>query len=72
MALAEDSLVQAWDRAYEADPVSIFEVIALNRQVDLATAENAQNLLEIVIAALTMMHLSYWQEEKYSFVESGL
>ena len=47
-----DSLVQAWDRAYEADPVSIFGgVIALNRQVDLATAEKMHKIfLEIVIA----------------------
>jgi AICAR transformylase/IMP cyclohydrolase PurH (only IMP cyclohydrolase domain in Aful) len=42
-----ETLEQAWDRAYEADPVSIFGgVIALNRPVDLATAEkNAQDLL---------------------------
>lgn len=47
-----ERLVQAWDRAYEADPVSIFGgVIALNRQVDLATAEKMHKIfLEIVIA----------------------
>lgn len=47
-----ETLEQAWDRAYEADPVSIFGgVIALNRQVDLATAEKMHKLfLEIIIA----------------------
>ncbi len=47
-----ENLEQAWDRAYEADPVSIFGgVIALNRQVDLATAEKMHKLfLEIIIA----------------------
>lgn len=46
------TLEQAWDRAYEADPVSIFGgVIALNRTVDLATAEKMHKIfLEIVIA----------------------
>lgn len=46
------SLEQAWDRAYEADSVSIFGgVIALNRQVDLATAKKMHQIfLEIVIA----------------------
>lgn len=34
------TLEEAWDRAYEADSISIFGgVIALNRQVDLATAK---------------------------------
>lgn len=47
-----ENLEQAWDRAYEADQVSIFGgVIALNRQVDLATAEKMHKLfLEIIIA----------------------
>ncbi|MDO4903148.1 MAG: bifunctional phosphoribosylaminoimidazolecarboxamide formyltransferase/IMP cyclohydrolase [Limosilactobacillus sp.] len=47
-----DNLEQAWDRAYEADTVSIFGgVIALNRQVDLATAEKMHKIfLEIIIA----------------------
>ncbi|EEW54535.1 bifunctional phosphoribosylaminoimidazolecarboxamide formyltransferase/IMP cyclohydrolase [Limosilactobacillus antri] len=47
-----ETLEQAWDRAYEADPVSIFGgVIALNRPVDLATAEKMHKLfLEIIIA----------------------
>jgi phosphoribosylaminoimidazolecarboxamide formyltransferase/IMP cyclohydrolase len=46
------NLEQAWDRAYKADKVSIFGgVIALNRQVDLATAEKMHKIfLEIVIA----------------------
>ena len=47
-----DSLEEAWDRAYEADSVSIFGgVIALNRKVDLATAEKMHKIfLEIIIA----------------------
>jgi phosphoribosylaminoimidazolecarboxamide formyltransferase/IMP cyclohydrolase len=46
------TLEQAWDRTYAADPVSIFGgVIALNRQVDLATAKKMHKIfLEIVIA----------------------
>lgn len=47
-----ETLEKAWDRAYKADQVSIFGgVIALNRQVDLATAEKMHKLfLEIIIA----------------------
>ena len=47
-----DSLEVAWDRAYEADSVSIFGgVIALNRKVDLATAEKMRKIfLEIIVA----------------------
>lgn len=47
-----ENLEQAWDRAYEADSVSIFGgVIALNRPVDLATAEKMRKIfLEIIIA----------------------
>ena len=47
-----ETLEQAWDRAYAADPVSIFGgVIALNRSVDLATAEKMRKIfLEIIIA----------------------
>lgn len=47
-----ETLEQAWDRAYAADPVSIFGgVIALNRPVDLATAEKMRKIfLEIIIA----------------------
>ncbi|MPW13655.1 bifunctional phosphoribosylaminoimidazolecarboxamide formyltransferase/IMP cyclohydrolase [Lactobacillus helveticus] len=46
------TLEEAWDRAYEADSISIFGgVIALNRQVDLATAKKIHKIfLEIVIA----------------------
>lgn len=46
------NLEEAWDRAYAADPVSIFGgVIALNRRVDLATATKMHKIfLEIVIA----------------------
>lgn len=47
-----NTLEEAWDRAYEADSISIFGgVIALNRQVDLATAQKMHKIfLEIVIA----------------------
>ncbi len=47
-----DSLEVAWDRAYEADSVSIFGgVIAVNRKVDLATAEKMRKIfLEIIVA----------------------
>lgn len=47
-----DTLEEAWDRAYTADPVSIFGgVIALNRKVDLATAQKMHKIfLEIVVA----------------------
>lgn len=47
-----ETIEQAWDRAYEADSVSIFGgVIALNRKVDLATAEKMHKIfLEIIIA----------------------
>lgn len=46
------TLEEAWDRAYTADSVSIFGgVIALNRKVDLATAQKMHKIfLEIVIA----------------------
>lgn len=47
-----ETLETAWDRAYQADSVSIFGgVIALNRPVDLATAEKMHQIfLEIIIA----------------------
>ena len=47
-----NTLEEAWDRACAADPVSIFGgVIALNRKVDLATAEKMHKIfLEIIIA----------------------
>ncbi len=47
-----DTLEAAWDKAYAADPMSIFGgIIALNRRVDLATAEKMHKLfLEIIMA----------------------
>lgn len=46
------SIQEAWDRAYAADPISIFGgIIVLNRPVDLATAQKMHQLfLEIIIA----------------------
>ena len=46
------TIEEAWNRAYEADPVSIFGgIVALNRKVDLATAQKLHKLfLEIIIA----------------------
>ncbi|MCI1472635.1 MAG: bifunctional phosphoribosylaminoimidazolecarboxamide formyltransferase/IMP cyclohydrolase, partial [Pediococcus pentosaceus] len=46
------NIEEAWDRAYEADSMSIFGgIIVLNRPVDLATAEKMHKLfLEIIIA----------------------
>ncbi|KGX90236.1 purine biosynthesis protein purH [Pontibacillus halophilus JSM 076056 = DSM 19796] len=47
-----DSLVEAYERAYEADPVSIFGgIVAVNEEVDAATAEKMKDIfLEIIIA----------------------
>lgn len=47
-----DNLLTSWNLAYESDPISIFGgIIALNRKVDLATAEKMHVLfLEIIIA----------------------
>ncbi|WP_262314879.1 bifunctional phosphoribosylaminoimidazolecarboxamide formyltransferase/IMP cyclohydrolase [Lacticaseibacillus parakribbianus] len=47
-----DTIEAAWDKAYAADPTSIFGgIIALNRTVDLATATKMHALfLEIVMA----------------------
>ncbi len=47
-----DSLLSAWQLTFDADPISIFGgIIALNRKVDLATAEKMHALfLEIIIA----------------------
>ncbi|HBF75865.1 MAG TPA: bifunctional phosphoribosylaminoimidazolecarboxamide formyltransferase/inosine monophosphate cyclohydrolase, partial [Lactobacillus sp.] len=47
-----DNLLTSWNLAYESDPISIFGgIIALNRKVDLATAEKMHALfLEIIIA----------------------
>ena len=42
---------EAYTRAYEADPVSIFGGIIANREIDKATAEKLHEIfLEIVIA----------------------
>lgn len=47
-----NSLLEAYQKAYEADPVSIFGgIVALNRPVDAQTAaELAKTFLEIIIA----------------------
>lgn len=47
-----DTIEQAWDYAYESDPVSIFGgIVVLNREVDEATAKKLHSLfLEIIIA----------------------
>ncbi len=47
------TILEAWEAAYEADPVSIFGgIIVLNREVDLPTAEQMHKLfLEIIIAS---------------------
>ncbi len=46
------TIEEAFDKAYEADPTSIFGgIIALNREVDAATAEKLSGIfLEIIIA----------------------
>lgn len=47
-----NSINEAWDKAYEADPVSIFGgIVALNAPVDAELAQKLSNIfLEIVIA----------------------
>lgn len=47
-----DNIYQAWQAAYEADPVSIFGgIVAANREIDLETAQELHKIfLEIVIA----------------------
>lgn len=47
-----ETIYEAFERAYAADPVSIFGgIIVLNREVDLATAEKLHGIfLEIIIA----------------------
>ena len=47
-----ETIDEAWDKAYEADPVSIFGgIVSLNREVTVATAEKlSQIFLEIIIA----------------------
>ncbi|MFD1672016.1 bifunctional phosphoribosylaminoimidazolecarboxamide formyltransferase/IMP cyclohydrolase [Agrilactobacillus yilanensis] len=45
-------LLAAWQKAYDSDPISIFGgIVALNREVDAATAEKMHGIfLEIIIA----------------------
>ncbi|TPR40640.1 bifunctional phosphoribosylaminoimidazolecarboxamide formyltransferase/IMP cyclohydrolase [Apilactobacillus micheneri] len=47
-----NNLLDAWQEAFDADPISIFGgIIVLNREVDLATAQKMHSIfLEIVIA----------------------
>ncbi|MDF8369103.1 bifunctional phosphoribosylaminoimidazolecarboxamide formyltransferase/IMP cyclohydrolase [Weissella paramesenteroides] len=47
-----DNIEQAWDEAYESDPMSIFGgIVAVNREIDAATAQKMHEIfLEIVIA----------------------
>ncbi|BAB04352.1 bifunctional phosphoribosylaminoimidazolecarboxamide formyltransferase/IMP cyclohydrolase [Halalkalibacterium halodurans] len=47
-----ETIKEAFDKAYEADPVSIFGgIIALNREVDVETAKTLKEIfLEIIIA----------------------
>jgi len=46
------TIEEAWDKAFAADDISIFGgIVALNREVDLATAEKMHSIfLEIIIA----------------------
>ncbi len=46
------SLEEAWDKAYEADPVSIFGgIVAMNQPINVAVAEKLSKIfLEIIIA----------------------
>lgn len=47
-----DNLLDAWQKAYDSDPISIFGgIVALNREVDAATANKMHAIfLEIIIA----------------------
>lgn len=47
-----DNIEQAWNEAYESDPMSIFGgIVAVNREIDAATAQKMHKIfLEIVIA----------------------
>lgn len=63
------TILEAWEAAYEADPVSIFGgIIVLNREVDLPTAEQMHKLfLEIIIApSYTQEALELLQKRKTS------
>lgn len=48
----DDSIFKAWEKAYYADPVSIFGgIVAANREIDEATAiEMAKIFLEVIVA----------------------
>lgn len=62
-----DSIYEAYMRAYEADPVSIFGgIVALNREVDKNTAEEmAKIFLEIIIApSFTAQALEILEQKK--------
>ncbi|MFS1664519.1 bifunctional phosphoribosylaminoimidazolecarboxamide formyltransferase/IMP cyclohydrolase [Streptococcus sp. zg-JUN1979] len=62
-----DTIEQAWDYAYESDPVSIFGgIVVLNRQVDANTAKKMHKIfLEIIIApSYTEEALSILTEKK--------
>ena len=50
--MSGQTIFEAYEKAYEADPTSIFGgIVALNREVDKATAEKLHEIfLEIVIA----------------------
>ncbi len=51
-AAEQETLLQAWSKALECDPVSAFGgIVAFNRQVDAATAEEAAKLFLECIAA---------------------
>lgn len=51
IGIGKDAL-EAWQRAYEADPVSIYGgIVATNQEIDLATAESLKPVfLEIILA----------------------
>lgn len=69
------TILEAWEAAYEADPVSIFGgIIVLNREVDLPTAEQMHKLfLEIIIApSYTQEALELLQKEKHPITDSRL
>ena len=66
-----ETIFEAFTKAYEADPMSIFGgIIALNREVDAATAEKLSKIfLEIVIApSFTEEAIDNFNEERKIFV----
>ena len=61
------TILEAWRRAYEADPVSIFGgIVAANREIDAATAEEMSKVfLEVVIApSFTKEALAVFEKKK--------